>query len=239
MIDKDNARARKGLQTAQAALPSVAAVPPTAPEAAPSGRPRLRPLRRRQALRLRPPRQLRRRALYRRPDDRQPDTRAGIPEPRGCNAATGSVIACGRARHRRADATALAAEQRRSPSPRRPRPRPARRPRRPSPAPSTPAAAPATAAPTTPPAPSTPVATPAKPPINVDPALKSQIDQLVNKRDFKQALEVLERAIQAAPNHAGLHNLRGTVHGSANQVDKALAISSVPSRLSRNSLMRS
>jgi tetratricopeptide (TPR) repeat protein len=59
--------------------------------------------------------------------------------------------------------------------------------------------------------------------IDVDPKLKSEVAQLQAKRDFKGALEAVDRALAPQQNHAGLHNLKGTVLLASGDFNNAAA----------------
>lgn len=58
--------------------------------------------------------------------------------------------------------------------------------------------------------------------IDVEPKLKAEVAQLRAKKDFKKALELLDKAIAGAPEHAGLRNLRGAVLQSSGDFAKAI-----------------
>jgi tetratricopeptide (TPR) repeat protein len=59
--------------------------------------------------------------------------------------------------------------------------------------------------------------------IDVDPKLKTEVEQLGAKRDFKRALEVIDRALVQQQSHAGLHNLRGTILLGSGDFNSAVA----------------
>jgi tetratricopeptide (TPR) repeat protein len=67
--------------------------------------------------------------------------------------------------------------------------------------------------------------------IDVDPKLKSEVEQLQATRDFKRALEAVDGALAQQQNHAGLHNLKGTVllgsgdaNGAAAEFERAVTL---------------
>ncbi len=85
-------------------------------------------------------------------------------------------------------------------------------------------------APATPPSPSGPQQADAPKPtlkkgqelIDVEPKLRTEVAQLRAKKEFKKALELLDKAITSAPDHAGLRNLRGAVLQSSGDYAKAI-----------------
>jgi tetratricopeptide (TPR) repeat protein len=59
--------------------------------------------------------------------------------------------------------------------------------------------------------------------IEVDAKLRAGVTQLRTKKNYKQALDLIDKALAAEPNHAGLHNLKGSILQVSGEYAKAIA----------------